>query len=78
MVITLNIGLNVSNNYLPDGVESTQYEYEYVKEYLEKVLGTPMHIGLAVSATERTVVVEYSNVEAVLQKLFWLAHELSG
>ena len=75
MNITLNIGLNVSNNYLPDGVERMHLQYEYVKEYLEKVLGTPMQIGLAVSATERTVVVEYSNVEAVLQKLFWLAHE---
>ena len=75
MNITLNIGLNVSNNYLPDGVERMHLQYEYVKEYLETVLGTPMQIGLAVSATERTVVVEYSNVEAVLQKLFWLAHE---
>ena len=75
MNITLNIGLEVSKNYLPSGVGQMQLEYEYVKEYLEEVFGTPMQIGLAVSATERTVVVEYSNVEAVLQKLFWLAHE---
>lgn len=73
MNITLNIGLEVSKNYLPDGVERMQLQYAYVKEHLEKVFGTPMQIGLAVSATERTVVVEYSNVEAVLQKLFWLA-----
>lgn len=75
MNITLNIGLEVSKNYLPDGVDRMHLQYEYVKEYLETVLGTPMQIGLAVSATERTVVVEYSNVEAVLQKLFWLAQE---
>ena len=75
MNITLNIGLNVSKNYLPDGVASMNLEYEYVKEYLEKVLGTPMQIGLSQSATEKTVVVAYSNVQDVLQKLFWLAHE---
>ena len=73
MNITLNIGLEVSNNYLPAGVGQMHLKYEYVKEYLEKVFGTPMQIGLAVSATERTVVVEYSNVEDVLSKLFWLA-----
>ena len=75
MNITLNIGLNVSKNYLPDGVAEMQLQYEYVKEYLEKVLGKPNYIGLAQSATEKTVVVEYSNVELVVQKLFWLAHE---
>ena len=75
MYITLNIGLEVSKNYLPSGVGQMQLKYEYVKEYLEEVFGTPMQIGLAVSATEPTVVAEYSNVEAVLQKLFWLAHE---
>ena len=52
-----------------------QLAYEYVKEYLEKVLGTPSYIGLAQSATEKTVVAQYSNVEYVLPKLFWLAHE---
>ena len=75
MNITLNIGLEVSKNYLPSGVEEMHLQYEYVKEYLEKVLGKPSYIGLAQSATEKTVVVEYSNVEAVLQKLFWIAHE---
>ncbi len=75
MNIILNIGLDVSKHYLPDGVDRMHLQYEYVKQHLEKVFGTPMQIGLAVSATEPTVVVEYSNVEAVLQKLFWLAHE---
>ena len=51
-------------------------QYEYVEAYLEKVLGTPMQIGLAQSATEKTVVVAYSNVEDVLPKLFSLAREL--
>ena len=75
MNITLNIGLEVSKNYLPDGVEGIQLPYEYVKDYLEKVIGKPTYIGLTLSATERTVVVEYTDVQAVLQKLFWLAHE---
>ena len=74
MNITLNIGLAVSKNYLPSGVEEMHLQYEYVKEYLEKVLGKPSYIGLAQSATEKTVVVEYTDVELVLQKLFWLAH----
>ena len=76
MNITLNIGLKVSKNYLPAGVNEMHLQYEYVKEYLEKVLGTPMQIGVAQSATEKTVVVSYSNVEAVLPKLFWLASAL--
>ena len=75
MNITLNIGLEVSKHYLPDGVEGMQLQYEYVESYLEKTLGKPTYIGLTQSATERTVVVEYTNVELVLQKLFWLAHE---
>ena len=77
MNITLNIGLNVSKNYLPDGVAEMQLQYKYVKEFLEKVFGKQNYIGLAQSATEKTVVVEYSNVEVelVVQKLFWLAHE---
>ena len=76
MNITLNIGLNVSEYYLPDGVGQMRLTYEYVKEYLEKELGTPSYIGLAQSATEPTVVVEYTNVEDILPRLFWLAHEL--
>ena len=75
MNITLNIGLEVSKNYLPSGVEEMHLQYEYVKEYLEKVLGKPSYIGLAQSATEKTVVAEYSNVDLVTAKLFWLAHE---
>lgn len=75
MLITLNIGLKVSDNYLPSGVDEMHLQYEYVKQQLEKVLGKPMQIGLSQSATEKTVVVCYSNVEAVLQKLFWLAQE---
>ena len=77
MNITLNIGLSVSRNYIPDGVEDMQYEYKYVKEYLKRALGKPMQILVAQSATEQTVVVQYSNVEAVLQKLFLIAHELN-
>lgn len=75
MNIILNIGLEVSKNYLPDGVDEMHLKYEYVKDCLENVLGVPSYIGLTQSATEKTVVAEYSNVEAVLQKLFWLAHE---
>lgn len=75
MIITLNIGLEVSKHYLPDGVEAMHLQAEYVKQLLEKVLGTPMQIGLSQSTTEKTVVAAYSNVEDVLQKLFWLAHE---
>ena len=74
--ITLNIGLEVSDNYLPDEVDAIQLKYEYVKDYLEEVIGKPMQILLARSATEQTVVVQYSNVEAVLKKLFWLAYVL--
>ena len=75
MNITLNIGLEVSKNYLPAGVDEMHLQYEYIKDYLEKVIGKPIYIGVAQSATEKTVVVEYTNVEFVLQKLFWLAHE---
>ncbi len=74
MNITLNIGLRVSKNYLPSGVGQMQLKYEYVTEYLEETLGTPIYIGLAQSATEKTVVVQYTDVQAVLQKLFWLAY----
>ena len=76
MNITLNIGLAVSKNYLPEGVAGMQLQYEYVKEQLEKALGKPMQIGVAQSATEQTVVVHYKRVEAVLYNLYRLAHEL--
>ena len=76
MNITLNIGLEVSNNYLPEGAAGMQLQYRYVKNCLEKALGKPNCIGIARSATEKTVVVQYTDVQAVLSKLFLLAHEL--
>ena len=84
MNITLNIGLNVSKNYLPDGVEPMQFQsenqiqwqYDYIKDYLEQTLGTPSCIGLAQSATEETIVAQYTDVTAVLQKLYQLAQDL--
>lgn len=75
MNITLNIGLEVSKNYLPAGVDEMHLQYEYVTQYLETVLGKPICIGLSQSDTEKTVVAAYTDVQAVLQKLFWLAHE---
>ena len=75
MNITLNIGLEVSNKYLPEGVAGMQLQYKHVKNCLEKLFGKPNCIGIARSATEKTVVVQYTDVQAVLSKLFWLAHE---
>ena len=77
MNITLNIGLNVSRNYMPEGVEEMQLAYSYAKEYLEQVFGKPMQIGMAQSKTEKTVVVQYADAEAVLKKLFWLARQFN-
>ena len=77
MNITLNIGLEVSRNYLPEGAESAQMQYKYVKDYLTRVLGIPMQLHLAQSTTEKTVVVQYSNVNFVLSKLFMIAQELN-
>ena len=76
MNITLNIGLNGSKHYLPEGVAGMQLKYEYVKEQLEKALGKPMQILVAQSATEQTVVVQYKRVEPVLYNLYRLAREL--
>ena len=76
MNITLNIGLNVSNNYLPKGVVGMELQYKHVKDYLEKSFGKPSCIGIARSATEKTVVAQYGDVKAVLSKLYLLAHEL--
>lgn len=76
MHITLNIGLGVSTHYMPEGVVEMQLQYEYVKEYLEKVLGKPSYIGLAHSTTEKTIVTSYSDAGAVLKKLYWLADAL--
>ena len=75
--ITLNIGLEVSNNYLPEGVASMELQYRHVKNHLEQTLGKPSCIGIARSATEKTVVAQYSNnVQEVLKELYKLAHEL--
>ena len=76
MNITLNIGLEVSKNYLPSGVEEMHLKYEHVKDYLYQAIGTPIYIGLTQSYTEKTVVVEYTNVQGVLQMLALIAHEL--
>ena len=75
MNITLNIGLEVSKHYLPEGVAGMQLQYKHTKNYLEQCFGKPNCIGLARSATEKTVVVQYtdSQVGTVLKKLFWLA-----
>ena len=76
MNITLNIGLEVSNNYLPEGVAGMQLQYKHVKNALEKVLGKPSCIGIARSNTEKTVVAQYTDVQSVLSKLHLLAHDL--
>ena len=76
MNITLNIGLEVSNNYLPEGVAGMQLQYRHVKNCLEKAFGKPSCIGIARSATEKTVVVQYTDVRAVLCELASLANEL--
>ena len=76
MNITLNIGLEVSNNYLPAGVAGMQLQYRHVKEVLEKAFGKPSCIGIARSNTEKTVVVQYEDIQEVLSKLDLLAHDL--
>ena len=76
MYITLNIGLQVSNNYLPEGVAGMELQYRHVKNCLEKCFGKPSCIGIARSATEKTVVVQYTDVREVVSNLYSLAHEL--
>lgn len=76
MNITLNIGLEVSNNYLPEGVAGMQLQSSHVRNCLEQAFGKPSYIGTARSATEKTVVAQYTDVQAVLSKLFSLAYEL--
>ena len=76
MNITLNIGLNVSKNYLPEGVAAMQLRCTYVKDCLYRAFGTPIQIGVVQSATEETVVVQYKRVEPVLHNLYWIAHDL--
>ena len=76
MDITLNIGLQISKHYLTEGIEQMQWQYKYIEDLLKQTFGTPIYIGMAQSTTEKTVVVQYTNVQAVLQKLSWLAREL--
>ena len=76
MKITLNISLNVSKHYLPEGIEQTQWKYHYVKEHLQKAFGKPSCIRMAQSATQDIIVVQYTDVQAVLQELHQLAHDL--
>ena len=76
MNITLNIGLQVSNNYLPEGAASMELQYRHVKNHLEKCFGKPSCIGIARSATEKTVVAQYEDVRAVVGELYQLAHDL--
>ena len=76
MNITLNIGLQVSNNYLPEGIAGMELQYRHVKNCLEKAFGKPQCIGIARSSTEKTVVAQYQDVKAVLQELYQLAQDL--
>ena len=76
MNITLNIGLEVSNNYLPSGVARMEMQYKHVKNWLEKAFGKPSCIGIARSNTEKTVVAQYTEVKEVLSQLYLLAHDL--
>ena len=76
MNVTLNIGLQVSNNYLPEGVAAMELQYKHVKKLLEQAFGKPSCIGIDRSATEKTVVAQYTDVQEVLSKLYLLAHDL--
>ena len=76
MNITLNIGLQVSNNYLPEGVAAMELQYKHVKKLLEQAFGKPSCIGIARSATAKTVVAQYTDVQKVLSELYLLAHAM--
>ena len=76
MNITLNIGLAISKHYLPEGVSEMQWQYKYVKDFLAEDFGKPSCIGLAQSATEKTIVVQYKEVHYVLHRLYQLAQDL--
>ena len=77
MNITFNIGLEVSNNYLPLGVAGMQLQYKHVKNCLEKAFGKPQCIGIARSATEKTVVAQYTtDIRECMSELYQIAHEL--
>ena len=75
MDITLNIGLEVSRNYLPDGVEKMTLQFKYVEDVLNNIIGEPHYVGMAQSLSEKTLVVQYTNVDLTLHRLFWLARE---
>ena len=66
----------VSNKYLPEGVARMELQYRHVRNCLEKAFGKPSCIGIARSATEKTVVAQYEDVREVVSKLYELAHEL--
>ena len=76
MDITLNIGLEVSRNYLPDGVEKMTLQFKYVEDVLKNIIGEPHYLGMAQSLSEKTLVVQYNNVDLALNRLLWLAREL--
>ena len=76
MNVTLNIGLEVSKHYLPEGVAGMQLRYKAVRNWLEECFGKPSCIGIDRSATEKTVVAQYTDVQEVLSKLYELAHDL--
>ena len=76
MRITLNIGLRVAKHYLPEGVAGMELQYRHVRNCLEKAFGKPQCVGIARSATEKTVVTQYEDVQAVLSELHLLAHKL--
>ena len=76
MNITLNIGLNISEHYMPGGEEAMTLEYEDVKDSLYRAFGTPIWMGVVQSATEETVVVQYKSAEPVLHDLYWIAYAL--
>lgn len=76
MNITLNIGLEVSKRYLPECVTGMQLQYEHVKEYLEIKNRCTCTDSAVAERYRKTVVVSYSDAEAVLPKLFSLAREL--
>ena len=46
MNITLNIGLEVSKHYLPEGVAGMELQYRHVKDCLEKAFGNHNASGL--------------------------------
>ena len=72
MKITFNIVLNVSKLYTPEGVAEMEFHYDSIKDCLEHTLGKPMQLSWARFESEKTIVVQYDNAEAVLKKLYLL------